>query len=208
MQYRTEGIWTVDIVQAATVYLPFDEKNIDFPIYYIGLPKDTIRIGRCYWRGRTPWTNPQWLAISRKHYDQTLEIQVDTTVRTTSTLEYWYEDGQVNPDSSLHYHAFALTVKNKSDSAVFMGRAFSLYFMRREVKDRSGRWVRIGKTLYELGICGSGEPRIYLNPGEIILSKLRRSRGHFVTDCRLVFGYEDNVVYSNVYRDSVDERIF
>ena len=88
-----------------------------------------------------------------------------------------------------------------------MGSTFSLYYMHIEVKNKKGDWVKIDKKLSELWICKTGEPFILLKPKEIILAKVRRYRGSFFTDFRLVFGKGDHIIYSNTFQDSIDEQI-
>ncbi|MGC4035535.1 MAG: hypothetical protein QM764_06200 [Chitinophagaceae bacterium] len=136
---------------------------------------------------------------TRNFSKSTLELFVDTTIKTTST---------VDPDSSLNYHSYLITMKNVSDSNVFIGYSNELYFINREAKDKSGRWVKIDKKLQEMSMCGTGQPFIYLRPGEFLISKVKRYKGNMVTDFRLVFGYHSNIVYSNVFRDSIDEKTF
>ena len=81
-----------------------------------------------------------------------------------------------------------------------------MYLINREAKNRDGKWVKIDKKLSELGICGTGQPNIILHPDETVIGKMKRYKGPFVTDFRLVFGYHDQIVYSNTFRDSIDER--
>jgi len=40
-------------------------------------------------------------------------------------------------------------------------------FLNMELKDKYGRWMKIGKKISELGICGTGQPSIYLGPGDV-----------------------------------------
>ncbi|GAA3945215.1 hypothetical protein GCM10022209_46240 [Chitinophaga oryziterrae] len=56
--------------------------------------------------------------------------------------------------------------------------------------------------------CGTGQPTIYIKPCEMILSKVKHYNGTFKTDCKLVLGRNDRVVYSNVFSEFVDEKIF
>ena len=84
-----------------------------------------------------------------------------------------------------------------------MGKSFSVSLLHMELKDRNGTWIKMGKDLNEMGICGTGEPDIYLNPREMIISKVRCFKGTFNTEARIVFGYGGQQVYSNTFRQSV-----
>jgi hypothetical protein len=207
--FKGKDFILTDTNQCATEYLHDQVNDIDFPIYYIGPIKDTISISRRYWRGRTPvkiW--PEKFAAIWTYSDMNLRIEVDTTLAVNSPVEYIYEDGKLNLDSTRNYYASVFTIRNISDSIVWMGRTFSVYFLHREFKDKLGHWVRVGENISDIGICATHEPEIFIRPGEIILSKVRRYEGLFKTDCRLVFGRNNHLVYSNIFKESVDERIF
>jgi hypothetical protein len=204
---KRKGFVLVDTNRLSTEYLQ-GQQDVDFPIYYIGPFKDTIRIGRRYWRGRTPVTLwPKRFPVSRTYSNRTLSVEVDTSFVTNSPLEYFSKDGTIDLDSTRNYYASVFTIKNISDSIIWMGRTFSVFFLHREFKNRQGQWVQVGKNLSEVGICGTLQPHIYLRPGEIILSKVAHYKGSFVTDCRLVFGYDERPVYSNIFKESIDEKI-
>ncbi len=179
-----------------------------YPIYYLGPILDTIRIGRQYIKGNTPWANDYWQVRSRRYSDNTLQIVVDTSSETDSPEEYLQENYQVLEDSTNHYKSFLFYVRNISDSAIHLGGMFSLQFMHREVKDRQGNWIKIERKLSEYSFCTTGAPIVLLCPQDIVISKLRRYSGSFVTDFRLVLGDGDQAVYSNVFRDSIDPAVF
>jgi hypothetical protein len=186
--------------RGAIRYENYRQVQSDFPIYYMGPAKDTIRIGRRYWRGRTPI--PQWpvrLAASRTYSGKELIIEVDTSFMSDSPVEYLNPDGSINYDSTLNFRAYTFTIRNISDSFVWMGRTFSVYFLHLELKDRQGNWIRTGKKLSEQGICGTGEPSVYLKPGEIIISKVRCYQGPVRMEARLAFGSLGQQVYSNAF---------
>lgn len=98
-------------------------------------------------------------------------------------------------------------MENISDSAIFLRNGFFLNALTRQAKNRQGKWVKLHEKWYEIGACGTGEPRVILEPGEIILSKLKRYNGTFFTEFRLVYGIEGNEVYSNIFMDHIDENI-
>lgn len=204
--FKTRDFIIADTTIEANKVLQFDNHSSDYPIYYIGTKVDTIKIGKRYWRGRTQWTDNFETPWSRKYSDKTLSILVDTTAKTNSPVEYLSDNPKVAYDSTINYSSFLFSIKNISDSTIFLGRTFSVFFINREAKDKNGNWVKVDKTLSELGSCGTGDPTIILKPNELVISKVKRYKGSFVTDFRLVFGYDKNIVYSNVFRDSIDER--
>ena len=202
-----EGFALVD-----TGYVPTERREPDkvmgYPIYYIGPPRDTIHIGGCYSLFRT--AKPRWparFACSRAVSDRNFVIHVDTKQESDVPWEYLNDDGTINRDSTRHYRSLVFTLQNISDSIHWIGQSYCVEFIQREYRDRKGNWVRPGKSLGEVGICGTGQPFIYLRPGELILGKTRMCKGDFATDCRLVFGYGDQFVYSNAFRDSIYEKM-
>jgi hypothetical protein len=198
----------VDTTSEAKEFLPIDIHSSDYPIYYIGSQLDTIKIGKRYWRGRTEWTDDFKTPLCRTYSIKTLEILVDTSMKTNSPVEYFSTSQKVSDDSTINYKSFLFSIKNISDSTIFMGRTFSVFFICREIKNKNGEWIKIDKKLSDVGICGTGEPIITLKPSEILISKMKRYKGSFVADFRLVYGYGNNVVYSNIFKDSIDEKIF
>lgn len=206
---RAKDFVLVDTSEPAREYLQ-DSDDIDFPIYYIGPPRDTLRIGKRYWYGSIPGTVvPKGTVWSRTYSDQNLQIRVDTSFVTNRIRAYFMKDGSIDPDSSRYYYASMVTIKNISDSVIFMGFTHSVYYLHREFKNRQGQWIKMGSSLHELSLCLTIEPTIYLQPGEVMLSKMAQYQGSFVTDCRLAFGRKEGTkVYSPVFRAAIDERLF
>lgn len=205
---KMDNFFIADTCDEAKQFLTVDDDYSDYPIYYIGHRVDTIKIGKRYWRGQTHWLDNFNLPCNRRYSHKTLSIYVDTSFKTNSPVDYFSDNPEVVKDSTINYHAFLFTIKNISDSVIFMGRTFSVFFIHREAKNKNGEWIKVDKNLSDLGVCGTGQPTIILKPNEIIVSKVKRYKGNFVTDFRLVFGYGKNVVYSNIFRDSIDERTF
>jgi hypothetical protein len=206
--FKTTNFVLIDTCLPANQYLQ-EQLTIDYPIYYIGPVKDTINISQRYDRKHTPiprW--PEIFAASWTYSDKNLKIKVDTSFDTNCPIEYYNKDWRIDPDSTMNYHSSVFTIRNISDSIICMGQTFSVYYMHRELKNRQGEWIPIGKNICEEIFCGTGQPTIYIKPGEMILSKVKHYRGSFKTDCRLVFGRNGNVVYSNVFSEFVDEKIF
>lgn len=205
--FKMQNFIIADTSLKATDYLSYKQKYSDYPIYYIGSRSDTLRIGSPYKRGKTNWVNNFKIPCSRNYSDQTLKLFVDTSIHTNSTVDYFnYENDSQHliKDSTKNFHSFIFSIQNISDSVIYLGKTFSVFFLNREAKDRNGNWIKVDKKLSELGICGTGQPIIILNPNEIVISKIRRYEGSFITDFRLVFGYDNNIVYSNIFKDSID----
>lgn len=204
--FKTKNFIVADTSVEASQFLSFDAYTCDYPIYYIGAQLDTIKIGKEYRGGRTQWGNNFRMPWSRKYSTKTLAVYVDTSINTNAKVEYFSYGAEKSNDSIINYNSFLFSIRNISDSTIYLGRTFSVFFINREAKNRNGDWVKVDKKLSDLGICGTGQPTIILKPQELVLAKVKRYRGTFVTDFRLVFGYGNNVVYSNVFRDSIDER--
>lgn len=195
-----------DTAVQASLFLQAGSYSYDYPIYYLGKITDTIKIGKMYWRGRTPWINDFRRPQSRKYSDKTLSIFVDTSIKTNSPVEYFSNKLKIARNSTLNCHSFLFSISNISDSPIYLGRTFALFFIHREARDKNGNWVKLDKKLDEGSLCTTGHPYIILRQEEIVISKLKRYAGSFVTDFRLVFGYDNNIIYSNIFRDSIDER--
>jgi hypothetical protein len=48
------------------------------------------------------------------------------------------------------YYSHFFLIKNISDSVIWMGVSFSVFFLHLEVKNKAGHWVKIGKKLSEV----------------------------------------------------------
>lgn len=196
----------VDTTIPANAWLHFDEPNNDFPIYYLGPRADTIAIGEQYWFGKEKkWNEALIKAASFRYAEKNLQIVVDTAVHSNLRALYLSDTGyEINEDSTINYNAFIFSIRNNGDSTLFMGISQSLLLMWLEAKSHQGQWLRLGKRI--VLACGTGLPAINLRPDEIILAKMRRYRGNIVTDFRLAFQRGGEAVYSNIFKDSIDER--
>lgn len=186
-------------------FLSYEEKS-SYPIYYVGPEQDTIDIHQACEAIQPDWSVPSELPYSRTYSDRTLELFVDTTLRTCATVRYLSTDPSVARDSSIHYSSFLFRMRNTSDSAILLGWSYYLYFLHREAKAKNGAWVKIDSKLSEIGLCLTNEPCLLLKKREMLFAKVKRYQGTYVTDFRLVFGNGDDIVYSNTWRDSIDER--
>jgi hypothetical protein len=98
--FKTKYFIIVDTTIKADKFLNIDGYNSEYPIYYIGIPSDTIKIGKTYWRGRTKWIDDYKTFSSRTYSAKTLTIFVDTSIKTNSPLDYLSDDPDVAKDSA------------------------------------------------------------------------------------------------------------
>lgn len=201
------GMIVADTSSEASRFMQTGDGCADYPVYYIGPAADTIKIGKRYSMESIRWVDDFSTPFSKEYSARTLEITVDTSVKTSSILEFSVGETENGMKQTLHYHSFLFSIKNISGSKIYVGPGFSVFFIHREAKNRNGDWVRIDQKLSEMNICRTGAPTISLRPNEFLVSKLKRYQGAFVTDFRLVFGTDDRMVYSNVFRDAIDEKM-
>lgn len=200
----TSQFLLIDTSRAASQLATW-KKYIDFPIYYIGPVKDTIHIGMRYRLGRTPKPPFRYKVPMSLHYtDHNLNITVDTSLLVNFEKECFSEKSYPIPDSVQSFYAHLVTLKNISDSIIWMGRTFSIFYMHLEIKDRAGHWTKATRELNEIGLCTTNEPDICLKPGEIIISKVPLLQGRSPVEARLAFGRWGHKIYSNSFYQSVD----
>jgi hypothetical protein len=205
--FETAHFVLIDSACEATESLNAENYDSEYPIYFLGQIKDTIKIGKRYLRRinevMVDYTFPDFTRC----LDTTLDIFVDTSIKTNSTVEYLSENEKISKDSTKNYKAFLVTIQNRSDSIIYLGRTFSLFTVNREARDKTGKWVKVDKKLKQMGLCLTGQPTIWLKPGEIIIAKAKRYAGSYVTDFRLALDCGDAVIYSNIFRDSIDLKV-
>ena len=204
--FNTSGFVLVDTILKGNKLLNVEEPYSNYPIYFIGSHSDTVKIGNRYKVGQIKWSNDNNIFRCRKYTTNNLKLFVDTSIKTTSTLEYFSENYKTF-DSTRSFKSYLVTLQNISDSSLYLGRTFELYYLTRQVKNRNGQWVSLDKNLSEADLCLTGQPTITLQANEIIISKCKRYNGSFLTDFRFAFGTKDNVIYSNIFKDFIDEKI-
>lgn len=205
--YSVNGFVLAETCRDANMFKSYDRGYCEYPIYYIGPVRDTICTGRRYHTNWTPWSNANYFNYSRNYTSDNLKIRVDTAIDTNCRKEYLLTNNEAEEDSTLNLYAYMVTLENTADSILFMGRTFSVYLAWREAKDRNDNWVKIEIPVQEASICLTNEPEIFLYPHEMIISKIPRYTGNFITEFRFAFGYGDKIVYSNTFRDAIDEKI-
>lgn len=205
---KSGNIVIVDSCYSSVQTAFLDSTESDYPIYYWGQPKDTIRIGRRYFERWTTWNwNEKKLKMSSINYaDKNLTIEVDTAFHTVLSNEYISMSGNIIPDSTENYKALLVKISNISDSIMYLGSSFSLYQMYIEVRNGSGKWVKTTQQLSEQGVCMSSRARILLSPQEIIIAKVRLHKGDTTAEFRLAFEGHRKKIISNTYVDSIDKK--
>jgi hypothetical protein len=204
--YNTNGFVLIDTILKGDKFLNEKDLYSNYPIYFIGSQSDTVKIGNHYKVGEIERTNDNNIFSCRKYTDKNLKLFVDTSINTTSTVEY-YSENYKTFDSTRGFKSFLLTIQNISDSLLYLGRTFELYYLTRQVKNKNQQWVSLDKNLSEAELCLTGQPTITLRPNDIIISKFKRYSGTFLTDFRFAFGTKDNIVYSNIFKDYIEEKI-
>lgn len=186
--------------------LTLGESYSNYPIYFIGSKADTIKIGKRYEVGQIDYDRANDFFACRKYTNSNLKLFVDTSVKTTISVDYFSKDYR-SLDSTRSFKSYILTLENISDSSIYLGRTFEVYFLIRQVLNKNGQWINLDRSLSETISCLSGQPTIILYPNEIIISKFKRYNGTFLTSFRFAFGTQKNVVYSNDFTDYIDEGI-
>jgi len=202
--YKLQYFTLLDtIYREPATYRQYDKEDGGYPIYYIGKMQDTIGIGDRYlpWKNKLP--KDRLLDTSIRFISpEKMAMFVDTTVKTCIEGTYGNER-----DSVLNYQAYLLRIHNLSDTALWLGRSFSLDYLYREVQNKNGAWVKIEKMISEMDLCGTGQPNVILEAGEIILAKVPRYKGDAPAKCRLVMKHLNQTVYSNVFVDQVERSL-
>lgn len=204
--YQTGHFILADTADTAHTW-QYESIPMHYPIYYLGPVKDTIGIGIKYGIFKTlRLSQPQKTMLFHAYSNATLQITVDTTTVTDNPVEYLTDTSAPDEDSTRHFIAHLVTIQNISDSIVWMGWTNGVFYMHLECKNK-GEWVAVQKNLNDYTLCLANARSQILYPGEIIITKTTRLKGNFTTDCRLVFGREDGVAYSNIFRETIDEAL-
>lgn len=197
--YRTDSFILVDSAKPVHPGLLRAGETDDFPIFYIGARADTISIGKRYWPGRSSYSATIQDPFTKSYNSNQLGITVDSSVSCYSGAEFFLDGNPHLTDSTQWYHSFLLTLKNKSASTLYMGRTFSLYFLQLEGQGMDGQWSIIQQPLSEHGLCLTNEPEIFLRPGEIILSKIKRRTDPAFVHYRLAWVTYYSLICSNTF---------
>lgn len=208
--FHTGEFTLEDTSHSANEYLQSFEDD-GFPIYYLGPSKDTINIGTRYWRrGECRFKESPAYCIFR-YSTSNVSVQVDTSFPACESLEYLNKERFIDHycDSNHYYHASTIIIRNLCDTAVSLGITFSVSQMHREMLNSRGQWVKVNKKLCEEWLCGTGQPNIYLIPGELIISKVGHFNGKHAIPCRLALGRSNAFaqVYSNTFTECINDSL-
>ncbi|SDG59684.1 hypothetical protein SAMN04488121_105137 [Chitinophaga filiformis] len=208
--FNTGGFILEDTSRIANEYLQSFEDD-GYPVYYLGPLKDTISIGSRYWLRREKRFKeyPEYCIFKYSKYN--ISIQVDTLFSACLAMEYLSEERLIDRycDSNRYYHASMISIRNTSDTAISLGTSFSISHIHREMLNSRGQWIKVNEKLCEQWFCGTGQPNLYLMPGEVIISKIGHFSGEYAVSCRLALGRcrDTSQVYSNIFTECIDDRL-
>lgn len=205
-EYTVNGCVLFDTVfQKTPIPMQYNKSGGGYPIYYIGKQFDSIAIGSRYlpWKNKVNGISSAKISFSLKD----LKINVDTAMKTSIEVCSFHRSGN-EIDSMVNYLAYLVDIRNRSDSAIYLGSTFDLAYLFREIKNKRGEWIKIEQMVSEMGICGTGQPDVILRAGEMILAKAVRYKGDRLTECRLVMKRGRCFVYSNVFVDYVESSLW
>ncbi|MFA9213264.1 MAG: hypothetical protein ACEQSR_05385 [Candidatus Methylacidiphilales bacterium] len=180
-----------------------------FPVYYIGKKADT------FYLKREPFKYDDYLYLDKKMEiylanENNISIRVDTNFKTSIDLTYKHYDSNddlAKIDSFYCNAAFPFFIENLSDSLICVGEGkMGLHYMYLQAINAKGNWVDIEKP-FKIS-CGNGYQSIVLAPKQLLLGKLMRKRGEHKAICRLKLKYRNNIIYSNIFEDWIDKRMF
>jgi hypothetical protein len=208
--FNTGEFTLEDTSHSANEYLQSFEDD-EFPIYYLGPSKDTINIGTCYWWRRECRFEEFPAYCIFRYSTSNVSVQVDTSFPACESLEYLNKERFIDHycDSNHYYHASTIIIRNLCDTAVSLGITFSVSQMHREMLNSCGQWIKVNKKLCEEWACGTGQPNIYLMPGELIISKVGHFNGKHAIHCRLALGRSNAFaqVYSNTFTEYINDSL-
>jgi len=166
--------------------------SAEYPIIYIGEPVDTISMEL----QPTPGLYreyPRQIPAYTRCLQGNIAVKIDTIV--FSSL-YSYEYRTHLP---VRVPAYALIIRNTSSSTVYMGLHTILYTARTERQLEKGCWMEIDTPAYRNSLCGANQPEQLLYPGEIMVAKIPWSPALTYGRSRIVIGYENDTVCSNIF---------
>lgn len=173
-----------------------------YPIYYAGELIDTITFSKSqiprYGHGEKSYYAHKRI---RNADSETLSLFVDTSFNLAHNINI---KGNLNnelsinsSDSIVSYKCFAIIITNISDSLIYLSDCWLIENIIMQAKNEYGQWVDIEKP-YKF-FCGTGCRPIIMEPKQIVLLKMMRYEGQFMTECRLKYSKRENTIYSNSF---------
>ena len=198
--YHENGYTLADTLLHGNVRsIPFDA-YARYAICYIGPDSGRIATGKPLPRsGRTP--DPGGY-LARKFDSNYMTIHVDTS-HTQLQFEHSHFDTANNRrivDSVSFFNAMRITLKNVSDSLLYLGNFNTLGFAYLEMQNGKKDWIRIENPSSWYSYCSTGARANYLRPGEILIAKFPRYEGEFTANFRVVWEkYNRQKICSNEF---------
>ncbi|MFT3682574.1 MAG: hypothetical protein QM791_20125 [Ferruginibacter sp.] len=202
--FKLPSFVLADTIVQANRFLTHTEQYSDYPIYYKGIKHDTVNIGEAYSNDGIK-EKPDFSRL-KLFSEKLLKIQVDTTIHTSSSREY-FSDNYEQLDSTVYFSSRLLMIENICDTTLLLGRTAALYNLRREIQIKDGTWISIDSNTSEEEFCMTGKSWIILHPGEIIIAKAKKYTGDYLGKFRFTLEYKGTVAYSNTFYDHIDRRI-
>lgn len=206
---QTNGkIVVIDSVNISNNYN--DEYENFLPIFYWGKIKDSICLRKNWLKSSEPI-----IFITRELNFQMADslntkIVVDTVFNFSTRVPYQHLTDSFYLsvlDSITFYKSFLVFVYNLSDKLIMVSDyKNSVLNYERLALNEQGNWVNIEKPTSLP--CGAGIQQIGLFAKHMFVGKIFRHNGNFKTKCRLKFKIGNNIIYSNIFEDWIDKRMF
>ncbi|MGE7776119.1 hypothetical protein ACQKLP_15425 [Chitinophaga sp. NPDC101104] len=163
--YHENGYTLFDTLLHGNVQsIPFDA-YARYAICYIGPDSGKIATGKPLPRsGRTGNVGG---CLARKFDSSYMNIQVDTS-HTQLQIEHSHFDSTANRrivDSISLFNGMRVTLKNVSDSLLYLGKSNTLEFAFLEIQNGKKDWIRIENPSSWYRSCSTGARDNYLRPG-------------------------------------------
>lgn len=184
---------------------PCNEKVfLEFALYYNGPEKDTLLIGERMPQGINGQDVPAHSCIVQT---DSFLLMVDTVsnVHALRRVEPYALDEGLNQVILKNYSSFPIIIKNNSAKPLHVGPPSSMRLALQVLKV-DGVWKTVNQTdegMDDLGAFKHAD----IQPGHIGVTLFNRFTGDTVAPMRLAFYTKDSIVYSNVFRDSIDRRV-
>ena len=174
-----------------------------YPVYYIGPLQDTIRLGKQLPSHEVTEKFPD---IVLRYLNQ-VTLTVDTSIKLTNLTFYEsFSDSNIKHlDSITKEPAFAIILKNQSDSTLLIGQFNNLEKVVMQYQSKSGKWIDIEMPMSSIDGCRTFAKTMFLEPKQVLVAKLIRRKDDFDALCRLKLKNFDQTCYSNTFRFKIDQ---
>ncbi len=186
-EYKLDGYTLRDTILPGTVrFIPYDA-FARYGICYIGGMQDMISTGRPIGHfGNIPVPEGKCTRKFDSHY---ITIEVDTSATQLQFDHYKYDTitQSRTVDSTSLFAAMRVTVKNISDSLLYLGNSNTLEYMFLEIRNGGNEWIALENPSWRYAGCATGVRDNYLRPGDIVIAKFPRYEGEYTAKYRLVW---------------------